>query len=301
MAGLLEIKKKIKSVKNTSKITKAMQLVAGSKMRLFQTKALSTRTYMETLLSLLHAEVGTVDTPSPYEQIRSSGKRLFLLYTSDKGLCGGLNNTLQKALFQSSLWKNTPPEDRLLITLGKKARDAARAQKVTPLESFIALKEKFTTLDLLPIISRVLEEWDKEEIQSVHFVAPYYKNSLTFYPILKQFLPFSSDMVRSFIGLDSVPEKQHTLSDMSLSTLFEPSASRVRDVLHVQIMEAAFVESLYELKASEYSSRMIAMQNATESALKIVNRMTLSYNKIRQQAITQQIAEISNAAEAFSS
>jgi F-type H+-transporting ATPase subunit gamma len=129
MASLLEIKKKINGVKNTRKITKAMQLVAASKMQYFQKKALSSRKYTLELLDLLKINL-IHKAKSVYTEKREEGPTLFVIYTSDKGLCGPLNSKILNALFKSPDWINTPDKDKLLLTIGKKSTDFAKHNKI---------------------------------------------------------------------------------------------------------------------------------------------------------------------------
>jgi len=292
MASLLEIRKKIGSVKNMKKITKAMQLVAASKMKFFQDHATSSREYIETLLGILKKHV-TDDVESSYIQDRKDGKVAFILYTSDKGLCGSMNNNLTKGLLTSDEWNATSQEDRLLVTVGRKAKEFARINKIDVHKSFEGLKEKFQITDMMPVINSALSLWEKGDIKTVYVVVPHFVNAFTFYPKVKQLLPFSENMVDSYVADKPEEEKFQGYA------YFEPSQERAFDRLYRQVIIGAFVESMYELKATEYSSRMMAMQNATDSAQKMIDEKTLVYNKIRQQRITQQISEIVNAAEAM--
>lgn len=294
--SLLEVKKQIEGVKNTKKITKAMELVAASKMRTFQKKALSTRSYVVSLINILEQNLST-DENTTYTEVRESGKTVFVLYTSDKGLCGGLNTQLEKSLFNSYKWNDLQPEERLLITIGKKATEYAKAIEVNVYKSFVGLSEDLTTLDALGIVDELLTLWNSHEAKEILFAVPHYHNSFTFYPRLKTFLPFSEEMIASF-KKDSPEIHQGTIS---LETIYEPSAPVVLHKLYEQLIQSAFIQSFFELKASEYSSRMVAMQSATEAAEKKVGELTLLYNKTRQQAITQQIAEIVAAGEAIAS
>lgn len=294
--SLLEVKKQIEGVKNTKKITKAMQLVAASKMRNFQKKALSSRSYVLSLLHILEQNLN-VDQTSTYTESRESGKTVFVLYTSDKGLCGGLNTQLEKALFNSNKWKEIAPSERLLITIGKKATEFAKSIDVDVYKSFVGLSEELTTLDALGIVDELLSLWNSNEAKEILFAVPHYHNSFTFYPRLKTFLPFSEEMIASF-KKDTVVKESIVAS---LETIYEPSTEVVLHTLYEQLIQSAFIQSFFELKASEYSSRMVAMQSATEAAEKKVGELTLLYNKTRQQAITQQIAEIVAAGEAIAS
>ena len=131
--------------------------------------------------------------------------------------------------------------------------------------------------------------------KEVKLIAPHYKNSFTFYPVVKTFLPFSEDMLQTHLGAMEMELESKDTDFM----LFEPSSELVLDKLYEQISQALFLQALYELKASEYSSRMIAMKNATESADKIIKNLTLDLNKARQAAITQEIAELAGAQAAM--
>lgn len=298
MASLLDIKKRIGSVKNTRKITKAMQLVAASKMQKFQKKAMSARGYMWDLLGLLEQYVGS-DVQSDLTQKREHGKLLFVLYTSDKGLCGSLNGQLIRTLMKSDIWNNTPESDRMLITVGKKATEYARANDIPVEKSFRGLPEQLEMMDALEVIDALLEYWNSGDVREIQFVVPHYKNSFTFYPKLKTFLPFSVDMVETYLQEEEEFEAKEKPTHTTDFIYFEPSQERVFEMLYQQIVETAFIQSFLELKASEYSSRMIAMQSATDAAGKVIENLTRTYNKTRQQAITQQLSEIVAAGEAI--
>lgn len=324
MSGsLLEVRKRIAGVQNTSKITAAMQLVAASKMRQFQKRAISARHYTWDLFEILQNTLSEDETI--YTQKRESGKTLFVLYTSDKGLCGPLNNKLINGLFKSNKWNDLAPEDRLLITIGKKSYSYAQGKKIPVLKSFIGLPEKITNLEIIKIIDVILELWksganaeikisdEKEEesedsiyvdvdnenqIKEVIFIAPHYKNSFTFYPVIKSFLPLSQAAITTNLHV-SEEEKRDIKEPENDFMIYTPSEEIVIKRLHEFIIQGMFIQAFMELKASEYSSRMIAMQNATDAAHRIIGELRLSYNKARQQAITQEIAELVGASMAI--
>ena len=294
--GLLEIRKKIAGVKNTRKITKAMQLVAASKMRQFQKRAVSTRNYVWDLLKILE---NNINVESQYSEIRTEGKTLFVIYTSDKGLCGPLNTKLINGLFRSEMWLNTPKDQRLLITIGKKSYDFAKNNSIPVAAHFVGAPEKMNNLDAINMVEKILEFWRNRSAKKIIFIAPHYKNSFTFYPVLKTFLPFSKEMIQTNVGQNNAPSADASGLDDYMS--FQPSQKTVVERLHEQIIQSLFIQSFLELKASEYSSRMMAMQSATDSADRISNELSLIYNKARQQAITQEIAELVGASDAISS
>ena len=296
MSGSLnEIKKKIQATKNTRKITKAMQLVAASKMRVFQRKAVNSREYAWDLLKVFKNNLDQEAETNLMEK-RHSGKTLFVLYTSDKGLCGALNTTILKTMLTSDKWKKTPKEDRLLMTVGKKSYDFASFRKIPIAKAFNGVNEKLTVLESLDVVEEIVNYWTHHKVKEVVMVAPHYKNSLVYYPVMKTYLPFSEDMVDQHLhavenaeGLeiehDSVLAKEPLIE-------YEPGQERFTEVLVEQLIYTLFMQSFLELKASEYSSRMIAMQNATDAAGDMIDRYSLQYNKARQAAITQEIAEI---------
>ncbi len=355
MSGsLLEVRKKIAGVQNTSKITKAMQLVAASKMRQFQKRALSARSYTWDLFEILQNTIASEEemedtememdedmeefqqhsdkTGSIYTQKRESGKTLFVLYTSDKGLCGPLNNKLINGLFKSKKWNDLDPENRLLITIGKKSYSYAQNNKIPVLKHFIGLPEKITNLEIIKLIDVVLDLWksglkpeseeskevdleDEEfdaenfveqnedisedgdpenQIKEVIFIAPHYKNSFTFYPVMKTFLPLTQEAINSNLHV-AEDVKKETKKPETDYMLYAPSEEIVIQRLHEYIIQGMFIQAFMELKASEYSSRMIAMQSATDSADRITHELTLDYNKARQAVITREIAELMGA------
>lgn len=273
-----------------------MQLVAASKMQKFQKKALSSREYVRDLLSMLEQNIRS-DGESTYSEQRTEGKTLFVIYTSDKGLCGALNTKLIKALFRSSKWKETPENERMLITIGKKCTEYAKNNNIPVTEKFVGVTEEMDNLHALVIIDSILEYWHKGDVKEVVFFTPHYENSFTNYPVQKQFLPFSKEMLKSHIGKNE--EKQEAKTSENKFMLFGPSEEEVTERLHQLITEALFLQAFLELKAAEYSSRMIAMKNATDAADTIIDDLTLSMNKARQAAITQEIAELAGAAAAM--
>ena len=298
MASLLETRKKIKSVKQTRKITKAMQLVSASKMKVFQKKAVSSREYAWDLLSVLKHHL-TEQQRSLFMEDRKEGKTLFVLYSSDKGLCGALNTKLQKALFSSDTWKDTPADERLFITIGKKAFDFASYNEIRMAKSFKGLNENLSTLDALEFIQPIMDFWMRGEVKKIYMVAPHYKSTLVFYPIMKTFLPFSEEMISEHLKVDEDLVREDMVSRNNSFMIYEPSEERVVETLFEQVIQLLFVQAFYELKAAEYSSRMIAMQNATDNADDMIYQLTLDYNKARQAKITQELSEIAGAMAAM--
>jgi F-type H+-transporting ATPase subunit gamma len=292
MSGaLLEIKKKIGGVKNTRKITKAMQLVAASKMRQFQKRAVNARDYVTDLLHVLDTNIKSQDL-SVYTEKRTEGATLFVLYTSDKGLCGPLNTKLINSLFKSNRWNDLPEDKRKLITIGKKSFEYAKNNDIKLKKHYVQVPEKLTAMDSLKVVDGILKTWKTEKIKEVIFIAPHYKNSFTFYPVMKQFLPFTEETITSTLGPINEDKKTKKEKNNNHYMIFNPSEEHVLNRLYEQMIQGLFIQSFLELKASEYSSRMIAMQNATDSADRMIEDLSRVFNKARQAVITNEIAEL---------
>ncbi len=295
--SLIELKKKIQATKNTKKITKAMQLVAASKMKTFQKKSASTRLYTRDLLKALRLAGLSLESTS-YGKFREDGATLFVLLTSDKGLCGAMNARLLRTLYQSDEWKGLPSEKRKLITVGRKATDSAKHAGQEVLHGFAGLSEEMTPLDAVEIISKILHAWDEEGIKEVRIISPWYVNPFVFETSINTFLPLSQATVAEHLAKGSA--KEEVKEELVEAAFFEPSQDEVVEKLAEHVVQALFIEAFFELKATEYSSRMVAMKKATEAADDQIKIFTQAFNKARQTAITQQLAELASANEAMS-
>lgn len=293
---LLEIKKRLQSTQDSKKITQALQLVAASKMKLFQKKAISSRHYAFDLLLALKQVMPHWQDLS-FATLRNEGKSLFVLVTSNKGLCGTLNIKTINFLFRSKEWLSTPAENRLLITIGKKGFEAAKRNGYPVLLNFEGISEKLTAMDSLDMVYKILSYWEDNTAKEISIIAPHYVSAFSSYPVKKMYLPFSSEMLFSH-NENLVVEDQNQVMEFE-EKMIEPSLDEVLKKLSFQIIHALFDQSFYELKASEYSSRMVAMKKSTDAATDLISALTLEYNKARQTIITQQLAELATAAEAM--
>jgi F-type H+-transporting ATPase subunit gamma len=276
MSGkLIKLKYKIKATTKTKKITKALELIAASKMRSFQEKAIASKKFEIELLTTAQ-ENFDIDFENIYSEQREEGKILFVLYTSDKGFCGPLNSKLITSMIKSQEWIQNESENKLLVTIGKKGYDFARNNKISVIKSFQEIDENISIPNLVNIIDEILSVWDQKIIKEIYIVSPQFKNTFTYYPRVEKFLPIDF-------------ENKEVLN---VNSLFEPSSQDFLDSIFLKIIFSKFFKSFMELKATEYSARMIAMQSSTKSASEIIKKLTLKYNKNRQEAITNEIAEI---------
>jgi F-type H+-transporting ATPase subunit gamma len=303
MPSLIEVKSKISATRNTHKITKAMQLVATARMKQLQKTAISARNFAGELIRLWTDSLQGIEVPRWQAERPADGKKVFVLYSSDKGLCGGMNQQLIKTLINSSLWLDTPADQRIVVVFGRKGTDYLRFRKIPVDRSFMNLPDTLTPADAYGHIDTLLEYWDDKDVSAVYMVAPHYKNSFTFYPIVKQFLPITKEALVQHLGPnlynESSEEKPaHKKQSVGPEQLvyFEPDKHTIAESVLENLANSLFIQAFYELKATEYSSRMVAMQNATAAAEKMIDEKTLLLNGIRQQRITQEIAEITGSA-----
>lgn len=297
MPSLLEIRNKITATKGTKKITKAMQLVAASKMKTFQKTATSVRSYTLDLLAALRLGGGTLDQ-TVFAESRDSGKTLFILMTSDKGLCGAMNNRLIRTTFRSELWNETPEAERMLITVGRKSAEAARGMDITIDQAFSGLKDKLEIVDALAVIDAALSRWKSGEVKRVVLIAPEYVNPFVFNVQARDYLPLTQDVVTRAMESRNAPLKDSVTTE---AAFFEPGQETVVNQIAQQVVESLFMEAFFELKATEYSSRMVAMKQATEAADDKIKELTNAFNKARQSSITRQLSELAAANESMSS
>lgn len=291
MASTRDLRRRIKSVKNTSQITKAMQMVAASKMRKAQQAALAGRPYaglMNNVLAEVTANAG--DFKHPLMEERPVRKRGIILVSTDKGLCGGLNTNLMREAARFD------PATTIFVAAGRKGSQfLARTRR--------NLAAEFTFKDV-PLFSeaRTIARFAsdlflKEEVDQVDVLYTNFISTLTQKPEVRPLLPVGE--IRGVAAGVHGEESHVPLMRGSAEFLFEPSAGSVFQALLPHYLNFQMYQILLESKASEHSSRMVAMKNATDNALQLIKDLTLEYNKMRQAAITKEILEISSAAMAM--
>ncbi len=313
MAKGLDIRRRIKSIKSTRSITKAMQMVAASKMRKAQEQALKTRSYAEKALEILATVSEKVGDFNHYLLRKSEGNRyLILVITANKGLCGSLNaNTIRKAVeFIES--KKVPDESEILnpdakpkdapvfdlITLGKKGRDSLLRLHQNITADFSDIGESLSFLDTAPITKTILEAYREGNYQRVYVVYTHFISVLNQKTVVKRVVPLGKDIMDSLQEVLKEIGKVHE-EDRPYEYLFEPDPGTVLDELLPKFVEIQIYQAILESYASEQSARMVAMKNATEAAGDIIEDLVLNYNKMRQAGITQEILEIVGGSEAL--
>lgn len=282
MASAKEIRGQIKATQNTAKITKAMEMVAASKMRKAQERVLDARSYAEGIERVIHNLMRSHPEYKHPFLVKRDVKRMGVIAVStDKGLCGGLNtNTMKKVL---SLMESAPV-DVDFMNIGRRASQFMRRFGGKVLASVEDVNDAPSLDEILGVVQVAMDKYMAGELDEVHLVYSQYVNTMTQKPTSMRLLPCD----------DSNVSEQETYWDY----LYEPDSQVVLDGLLRRYIEALVYHSVLENKACEHSARMVAMKSATDNARDIVKDLQVTYNKARQAAITQEIAEICSGAAA---
>ncbi len=281
-ANTRDIRRRIKSVKNTAQITKAMQMVAASKMRKAQQLALEGRPYAQ-LLNRISAALNEVnfDEKHPLLQHREVKKELVIIISTDKGLCGALNTNLLREAAKFD------PEKTVFITAGRKGAQWAVRSKRNVLADF-QMKDTPTFIETKAISKLAIEKFLDGTVDRVTLLMTRFVNTLTQVPVTFELLPVSP-----LPANEEAIEKAHEKG--GIDAIFEPNAEAVLDALLPYYAHFAVFRAVVEARAAEHSARMVAMKSATDNAKQLIKDLTLEYNKVRQAAITTELLEITTA------
>lgn len=310
MAGTKEIKRRIKSVKNTKKITKAMELVSASKMKRSVSQTLSSRLYASyswDVLTSLSNRLEEISHPFFRETSNSEiNKNLIVLITSNRGLCGGYNSQIIKKTINQIL-NSTKPQglEELsnpgglvgfdIITIGKKGDNAMRKTGQNVIASFIEMPDiNIKISDILPISTLITEEYKKGNYSNVYISYTDFVSALSQKPKIRKILPITKEEIRE-LAEEGIEEKEKSkIPDKNeVPYLFEGDIDKLLESLVEKIVRMQIYQMILESNASEQSARMVAMKNANEAAEEMIDDLTLMFNKARQAGITREISEIS--------
>ena len=282
MAGLKEIRSKVVSIKSTQKITKAMQMVAASKMRKAQERMSSGRPYADKMRRVINHLVQANPEYKHTYMVERPVKRVgYIIVSSDRGLCGGLNINLFKRTVQSvKSWREQGVEAEFCL-IGQKATTFFKSVggKVTAVKT--QLGDAPTVEQLIGAIKVMLEAFEKGEIDRIYLVNNQFVNTMTQKPVVNQLVPLN------VVSDDHLLKRQH-----SWDYLYEPDAALLLDALMVRFVESQVYQGVVENIACEQAARMVAMKAATDNAGELIRSLQLVYNKLRQAAITREISEI---------
>jgi len=290
MANTRDIRHRIKSIRNTAQITKAMQMVAASKMRKAQQHALAGRPYAGVMNKVLVSlQKRTNPNLHPLLEVRPLKKELVLIISTDKGLCGALNTNLfrEAANFEQS--------KTAFVASGKKARQFIARTKRELLADF-ELKDSPSFVESKPLSKFCIEKFLRREVDKVSVLFTHFINTISQRAVVETLLPISSfDLPKS----ESAEQAKQDLDPM-LGYVFEPKAEDLLGVVLPYYIQFQVFQMILDARASEHSARMVAMKNATDNAEQFIKDLTLEYNKMRQAGITTELLEIATAQMALS-
>ena len=284
MASLRDIRRRIKSVKNTAQITKAMQMVAASKMRKAQEAALNGRPYALLLNRVLVSLRNRLDQNlHPLLRKREVKNELVVVLSTDKGLCGGLNTNLFREV------TNFNKQTTQFISVGRKGTQFLARTKRKVIADF-PLKDQPTFLETKVISKFFIERFLSGEVDKVTVLWPRFVNTLTQKPTALTLLPITSLEEAGLTGVTEAP-----IPEPEGDIIFEPSPEKILENIVPYYVHFELFQMLLATRASEHSARMVAMKSATDNAKEIVKDLTLEYNKARQANITKELLEITTA------
>jgi F-type H+-transporting ATPase subunit gamma len=283
--GAKEIKRRIKSVQNTRQITKAMKMVAAAKLRRAQERAESSRPYSEKIKDVISSIAsGTKDFSHPMLEDRPVKKTGYLVITSDRGLAGGYNANVLRLVQSTIKAKHSSTDEYMIFVIGKKGRDFFKKRNQPIVEEVTGLSDNPTLTEIKDISSKAIQLFGAQAFDELILFYNRFDSAIQQTPIEKKLLPLQSEEV---------------LSGPKMSYEYEPSSEEVLEELLPKYAETLIYSALLDAKASEFGARMTAMGSATDNASEMIDSLTLQFNRARQAAITQEIAEIVAGANAL--
>ncbi len=282
MASQRDIRRRIGAVKNIKQITRAMQFVAASKLKRAQDATLASRPYREKIDEVLADLASVLDAEThPLLARREGGRRLFVVLTTDRGLAGPLNtNTVRFALKEILEHEG----EAAVVTVGRKGRDALRRAHLPLKAHFSGFGDRPSFADVTPLTRLITDDFLAGTYDRIDLVFPTFVSTLVQRPVLEQLLPIQP----SDSAAVGIPGNQF---------IFEPNPGTVLRQLLPRYVATRVYQAVLETTASEMSSKMVAMKNATENAEELIEDLTLSYNKVRQANITREMIEIASGAQ----
>jgi F-type H+-transporting ATPase subunit gamma len=289
MASLRDIRKRVRSVKTSAKITAAMKLVAASKLRRAQEAIVSARPYANELGSILKrvstSAKASGQTPHPVLDMRAPRKVLLVVITSDRGLCGAFNSSILRRA-ERFINENKERFERLEVaTVGRKGRDYFKKRKYATMRDFPGVFEKLDYRRASEIAEGIIKEYVGQDLDAVFLLYNEFKSAISQKVTVQDLLP---------VVPEELPE-----SGAAVDYIYEPSEAAVLEKLVPRYVATLVWRALLESSASEHGARMSAMDSATKNAKEIVGALTLQYNRTRQAAITRELMEIVGGAEAL--
>ncbi|MCS7221477.1 MAG: ATP synthase F1 subunit gamma [Anaerolineae bacterium] len=299
MASLREIRRRIRSIRNIAQVTRAMQMVAASKMRRAQAQVLATRPYAEKawqMLRHLAAQRGIQGALHPLLNTRESVNAIGLvLITADKGLCGAYNANMLRLAARFILEADRPVK---VIAIGRRGATYMARYRQNLIAEFSDLPPRPSILDITPIAHIVINAFLNGEVDEVYLGYTRFINTLTQRPLIRRLLPLRVNNANQLSVNTALVQPEETAPAIG-EYIYEPDPQTILDAVLPRFTEVQIYEAVLEALASEHSARMVAMRAATDNANKLLTELTLSYNQARQDAITREMLDIAGGVEAM--
>lgn len=296
MASLRDIRRRIRGVKSISQVTRAMQTMAASKMRRAEEKVRGSRAYAEKAFEvLLHLseQAGPTEQLHPLLTEREVENIGLVVVTSDRGLAGPYNGNIIRLVLQFIRGAEKPLH---LVTVGSRGYDAMRRTRQNVIADFSKqIPDRPDLADVLPIGQIVINDFLAGKYDEVYIAYTDFVNTLVQKPVVKRLLPLVPERMEEQAMAEYVADRQSTLAK---AYIYEPDPARLLDVVLPRFTEMQVYQAVLEAQASEHAARMVAMRNATESANELIGDLSLTYNRLRQQAITMDMLDIVGGVEA---
>ena len=294
MSNTRIIKRRIRTAKNISQITKAMEMVAASKMRRAQIQALSSRPYSESLRTILFSLLSSGNNLQHRLMVPNESQNMAVVVIStDKGLCGSLNTNHFRIVRE--FVNQNPGQNLQFLIIGKKGREFLKRSNLNIVADFPQIGKRFSFEDILPVAHFLIDAYQNGDIGKAYVSFANFISTLSQKPKIIQLLPIRIEDLSKELGLLEVWEAKTEEQFAKKQYLIEPNPQEISQWLLPYFVELEIYHYLLEAQAAEHSARMVAMKNASDNAGEIVQELTLTYNKVRQAQITAQIAEVATA------
>ncbi|MBT4209811.1 MAG: ATP synthase F1 subunit gamma [Candidatus Komeilibacteria bacterium] len=297
-----DIQRRIKSVKNTKKITKAMELVSAAKMRKAVSRVLATRSYSDLVWDTVLHLVKKLDTDKHlfFQEPKEVKKVAVIIISTNRGLCGSFNATLVNKVTESIKLHHPDVIDTDVITCGTKGRDEIRRRKINLIADFHKEDITASSEDIRPISHMITKDFVAKKYDKIFVAYTDFMSSLKQVPHVKQLLPIVPEIDERLGHINHEKDQVDKISvDNFAEFVFEPGMENVLDAFLPRLVEVQIYQAVLESEASEHSARMFAMRNATDAAGDMIDELTLAYNQARQASITGEIAEIAAGSAAL--
>ncbi|MEX0607622.1 MAG: F0F1 ATP synthase subunit gamma [Halofilum sp. (in: g-proteobacteria)] len=302
MAGAKEIRGKIGSIQNTQKITRAMEMVAASKMRRAQDRMAASRPYADRMINVIgHLAHANPEYRHPYLVPADSVQRVgYIVVTSDRGLCGGLNVNVFRRLTQEFKEKLDAGITIETCGIGRKGSQFLKRTGSNVVAELTDIGDQPSLEDVIGPVKAMLQAYDEGRIQELHLVHNRFVNTMTQQPVIRRLLPIAPDEEAQESASREHAREAESMQRTHWDYIYEPDAREVLDTLLERYMESLVYQGVVENVACEMAARMIAMKSASDNADSLIDDLRLAYNKARQAAITQELSEIVSGAAAVS-